>query len=105
MTDGVVVGTPNSGKCGTGVVFNGDDGVQYTYCHGQPGSQAVSIGDRITVGQHILDSASTGNSTGPHLHLSIETGGAKRCPQAFLVSIAEGQPLMPNGLPPTGCIG
>jgi hypothetical protein len=103
MTDGVVVGTPNSGKCGTGVVFNGDDGAQYTYCHGRPGSQAVSIGDLVTVGQHVLDSASTGNSTGPHLHLSIESGGTKRCPQTFLVSIAQGRPLLPNGLPTTGC--
>ncbi len=103
ITNGVVVGTPTSGKCGTGIVFNGDDGAQYTYCHGQPGTQAVAIGDHITVGQYVLDSASTGNSTGPHLHLSIEAGGAKRCPQTFLVSIADGQPLAPEGLPTSGC--
>lgn len=103
ITNGVVVGTPTSGKCGTGIVFNGDDGAQYTYCHGQPGTQAVAIGDHITVGQHVLDSASTGNSTGPHLHLSIEAGGAKRCPQTFLVSIADGRPLAPAGLPTSGC--
>ncbi|MCZ7537870.1 MAG: M23 family metallopeptidase [Acidimicrobiia bacterium] len=104
VTNGVVVGTPTSGKCGIGVVFNGDDDAQYAYCHGQPGTQAVAIGERITVGQHLMDSASTGNSTGPHLHFSIETGGARRCPQTFLVSIAEGQPLAPQGLPATGCI-
>lgn len=103
ITNGVVVGTPTSGKCGTGIVFNGDDGAQYTYCHGQPGTQAVAIGDHITVGQYVLDSASTGNSTGPHLHLSIEAGGAKRCPQTFLVSIVDGQPLAPEGLPTSGC--
>jgi murein DD-endopeptidase MepM/ murein hydrolase activator NlpD len=103
VTDGVVVGTTTSGKCGIGVVFNGDDGAQYTYCHGQPGTQSVTIGERVTVGQHLLDSASTGNSTGPHVHFSIETGGAKRCPQAFLVSVAEGEPLAPEGLPTSGC--
>jgi hypothetical protein len=103
ITNGVVVGTPTSGKCGTGIVFNGDDGAQYTYCHGQPGTQAVAIGDDVTVGQHVLDSASTGNSTGPHLHLSIEAGGAQRCPQTFLVSIAENHPLAPQGLPTSGC--
>ncbi|MBL8778300.1 MAG: peptidoglycan DD-metalloendopeptidase family protein [Acidimicrobiales bacterium] len=103
VTTGVVVGTPTSGKCGIGVVFNGDDGAQYTYCHGQPGTQAVAIGDRVTAGQYLLDSASTGNSTGPHLHFSIEAGGAKRCPQPFFVAIADGQPLAPEGLPTTGC--
>lgn len=104
VTNGVVVGTPTGGKCGIGVVFNGDDGAQYIYCHGQPGTQAVSIGDRVTVGQYLLNSASTGNSTGPHLHFGIETGGAKRCPQTFLVSIGEGQPVASRGLPSTGCI-
>lgn len=103
VTNGVVVGTPTSGKCGIGVVINGDDEAQYTYCHGQPGTQAVTIGDRVAVGQHVLDSASTGNSTGPHLHFGIEAGGQKRCPQPFLVSIADGQPLAPAGLPTTGC--
>jgi len=103
ITNGVVVGTPTTGKCGTGIVFNGDDGAQYTYCHGRPGTQAVAIGDPISVGQYVLDSASTGNSTGPHLHLSIEAGGAKRCPQTFLVSIADGRPLAPEGLPTSGC--
>lgn len=103
ITNGIVVGTPTSGKCGIGVVLNGDDEAQYTYCHGQPGTQAVSIGDRVAAGQFLLDSASTGNSTGPHLHFSIDTGGAKRCPQTFLVSIAEGSPLTPHGLPTSGC--
>lgn len=76
MTNGVVVGTPTGGRCVIGVVLNGDDGAQYTYCHGQRGTQAVAIGDRITVGQYLLDSASTGTSTGPHLHFGIDTGGA-----------------------------
>ncbi|WCO67960.1 peptidoglycan DD-metalloendopeptidase family protein [Iamia majanohamensis] len=103
VTNGVVVGTPTSGRCGVGVIFNGDDRAQYTYCHGQPGTQAVAIGDRVTVGQHLLDSASTGNSTGPHLHFGIRTDGAQRCPQPFFVAIANGQPLAPQGLPAAGC--
>ena len=103
VTNGVVVGTPTSGKCGVGVIFNGDDGAQYTYCHGNPGTQAVAIGDRVDVGQHILDSASTGNSTGPHLHFGIRVDGTQRCPQPFFVAIADGQPLAPQGLPTSGC--
>lgn len=103
VTSGVVVGTPVEGDCGTGVVFNGDDGAQYTYCHGGPATQAVANGDHVTAGQHLMDSASTGNSTGPHLHFSVETGGAKRCPQTFLVAIAEAHPIAPQGLPTAGC--
>ena len=103
VTNGVIVGTPTSGKCGIGIVFNGDDGAQYTYCHGQPGTQAVAIGDRVTAGQYLLDSASTGNSTGPHLHFGIRVDGAQRCPQPFFVAIADGQPLAPEGLPTAGC--
>lgn len=103
VTNGVVVSTPTTGKCGIGVVVNGDDGAQYTYCHGQPGTQAVVTGDHVTVGQHLLDSASTGNSSGPHLHFGIEAAGARRCPQSFLVSIADGQPLAPASLPTSGC--
>ena len=83
------------------MIFNGDDQAQYTYCHGQP--QAVAIGDRVTVGQHLPDSASTGNSTGPHLHFAIRADGTQRCPQPFFVAIADGQSLAPEGLPTTGC--
>ncbi|MCB9376391.1 MAG: peptidoglycan DD-metalloendopeptidase family protein [Microthrixaceae bacterium] len=103
VTNGVVVGTPTSGKCGIGVIFNGDDGAQYTYCHGNPGTQAVTIGDRVSVGQHLLDSASTGNSTGPHLHFGIRVDGTQRCPQPFFVAIADGEPFAPRGLPTSGC--
>ena len=62
ITNGVVISTPTSGRCGIGVIINGDDGAQYTYCHGNPGTHAVTTGDRVTVGQYLMDSASTGNS-------------------------------------------
>jgi len=104
VTNGIVVATPTRGDCGIGVVFNGDDGAQYTYCHGHPGTQAVTAGDQVTVGQYLMGSASTGNSTGPHLHLSIEADGAYRCPQPFLIAIANGRPSAPDDLPKTGCI-
>lgn len=103
VTNGVVVATPTEGDCGVGIVFNGDDGAQYTYCHGGPGTQSVVIGDQLTAGQHLMDSASTGKSTGPHLHFGIEAGGAARCPQTFLIAIADGHPLAPESLPNSGC--
>ena len=103
VTNGVVVSTPTSGRCGVGVVLNGDDGAQYTFCHGGPGTHAVAVGDRVAVGEHLLDSASTGNSTGPHLHFAIRVDGAARCPQNLLVSVANGGPLAPTSLPKHGC--
>jgi murein DD-endopeptidase MepM/ murein hydrolase activator NlpD len=92
-----------SGRCGVGVVINGDDGAQYIYCHGLGGSHAVATGDAVVTGQFLMLSASTGNSTGPHLHFGIRIDGQDRCPQPLFVSIVEGQPLDPHGLPTSGC--
>ncbi len=103
VTNGVIVATPTDGKCGTGIVLNGDDGAQYTYCHGGPGTQTVAAGDRVTAAQHLMDSASTGNSTGPHLHFGIEAHRSKRCPQLFLNAVANAQSVSPESLPTTGC--
>jgi murein DD-endopeptidase MepM/ murein hydrolase activator NlpD len=100
---GVVVSTTTSGSCGFGVVINGDHGAQYTYCHGLPGSHAVGSGDKVLPGQRLMSSASTGNSTGPHLHFGIRIDGQDRCPQPFLVAVADGHPLDPHGLPASGC--
>jgi len=100
---GVVVSTTTSGNCGFGVVINGNDGAQYTDCHGLPGSHAVATGDKVLTGQRLMSSASTGNSTGPHLHFGIRIDGQDRCPQTFLVAIAEGRPLDPRTLPASGC--
>mgnify|MGYP002345920472 FL=1 len=103
ITNGVVISTPISGRCGIGVIINGDDGAQYTYCHGLPGSHTIDTGDRVEVGQHLMNSASTGNSTGPHLHFAIKVDGTARCPQALLVSIADGAPVTPDSLATGGC--
>ncbi len=103
VTSGAVVSITTGGKCGVGVVVNGDDGAQYTYCHGLGGSHAVATGDAVATGQLLMSSASTGNSTGPHLHFGIRIDGQDRCPQDLFVSIVEDQPLDPHGLPSSGC--
>lgn len=103
VTSGAVVSITTGGNCGIGVVINGDDGAQYTFCHGLGGSHAVAIGDDVSAGQLLMSSASTGNSTGPHLHLGIRIDGQDRCPQPLFVSIVDGHPLDPHGLPTSGC--
>ncbi|QXC60608.1 M23 family metallopeptidase [Aquihabitans sp. G128] len=103
ITSGTIVSTTTSGRCGYGITLNGDDGAQYTYCHGKPGSHQVSVGDTMSPGQVVMESASTGNSTGPHLHFAIRIDGASRCPQDLLVSIAEGRSKDPQSLPTAGC--
>ena len=100
---GLVVSTPTQGDCGIGDVINGEDGAQYTYCHGLPGSQAVTTGDKAKTGQPLMLSASTGNSTGPHLHFAIRVDGVARCPQPFLVATATSAPVSLADLPRSGC--
>lgn len=84
--------------------MTGDDGAEYVYCHGKPGSQTVRHGDRVAAGQVVMLSASTGRSTGPHLHFGIRVKGEARCPQTMLESIASGNtPPASETLPSSGC--
>lgn len=44
------------------------------YAHMVPGSVAVQVGDRVTVGQHLGLLGNTGVSTAPHLHFQLCDG-------------------------------
>ena len=100
---GTVVKAPAGGACGLGVIVNSADGVTWLYCHGSDGGQVISPGDQVVPGQLLMHSASTGNSTGPHLHFGIRVDGQNRCPQPFMVAVAEGSPITPQSLPTSGC--
>jgi hypothetical protein len=102
-TSGTITTTTTAGDCGTGIILTGNDGAQYTYCHGLPASVTVTSGETVHVGQQLMLSASTGNSTGPHLHFAIRVDGQERCPQNYLVTIADGRLPDTQGLAPTGC--
>jgi murein DD-endopeptidase MepM/ murein hydrolase activator NlpD len=56
-----------------------DHGNGYTtilaHLHGQ--QIVFTIGDHVTAGQHIAHSGNTGNTTGPHLHLSLLQANAQ----------------------------
>ncbi|WP_173924449.1 M23 family metallopeptidase [Agromyces sp. Marseille-P2726] len=75
IADGVVVlATENGGGLGVNVeVQHNIDGelITSSYAHMQYGSLAVSVGDQVTAGQQLGLVGSTGQSTGPHLHLEM----------------------------------
>ena len=50
-----------------------DDGTEIWYCHQT--SFAVSGGETVRAGELIGYVGSTGNVTGPHLHLEVRPGG------------------------------
>lgn len=96
--------------CGYGVVIRGVSGGQYMYCH-MSQKPSVTRGMGIGAGRTIGKVGSTGNSSGPHLHLQIWAGtmGSDgyyngRCPQRMLTAIAAGNTVpRPSQLPGSGC--
>lgn len=80
VADGVVIQSAADGGLGQHVIvehqINGAM-VQTTYGHMIFGSQTVSVGDTVTMGQIIGDVGDTGASTGPHLHLEIRPEGGE----------------------------
>jgi len=62
-------GNTCGGRCGNYVQLEHADGSRTIYCHMRSGSLRVSVGDRVSCGQPLGQSASSGSSTGPHLHL------------------------------------
>ena len=96
-----------TGRCGNTVVIAGVDGATYTYCH--LSAVAVNTNDQVEAGQAIGLSGGrpgapgAGNTTGPHLHLSIRAYGQEVCPQPVLLGILRGTPVPPTAAPSTGC--
>lgn len=106
MTKGKVILAPNEGGYGRGVTIDAGNGVIINYGHGSDGGtvEGARQGDEVEAGDHIMTSASTGNSTGPHLHVDIRVNGKVVCPQPLFVAIAEGGDIPRfEDLPTSGC--
>jgi len=73
VSSGVVTETGSDGAFGTKTVIREADGTLMWYCH--QSSVDVSVGDRVEAGQVIGAVGSTGNVTGPHLHLEVHSAG------------------------------
>ncbi|WP_353810366.1 M23 family metallopeptidase [Agromyces sp. SYSU T00194] len=95
IADGVVVtATAGGGGLGNYVEVQHNIGgrlVTSLYAHMQAGSISVSVGQHVTAGQTIGRVGSTGQSTGPHLHLEMYyTDGSRFDGYAWLASHVNG---------------
>jgi len=69
VADGVVTETGWSGAYGYRTIETLDDGTEIWYCH--QSSIGVDTGEHLHQGETIGAVGSTGNTTGPHLHLEV----------------------------------
>ncbi len=72
VANGVVTSVGYDGAYGNKTVVTLDDGTELWFCH--QNSYAVSVGQEVHAGDLIGYVGSTGNVTGPHLHLEVRPG-------------------------------
>lgn len=72
VAGGTVTSAGYDGSYGNKTVITLEDGTQMWYAH--QSSITVSAGDTVAAGDQIGYVGSTGNSTGPHLHLEVRPG-------------------------------
>ena len=64
------------------LVISHGNGVQTYYCHCS--KLYVGTGTQVSQGQTVAAVGSTGNSTGPHLHLEVRINGVAYNPQNYV---------------------
>ena len=79
--DGTVTIAQYSDSAGSYIEIDHGNGYVTKYMHNS--QLKVSVGDKVTAGQVIALSGSTGYSTGPHVHFQIEKDGEKVDPLTF----------------------
>lgn len=79
---GTVTFSGRKGSYGNMIVITHANGVQTYYGHCN--SLYVSAGTQVSQGQTIASVGSTGNSTGPHLHLEVRVNGVAYNPQNYV---------------------
>ncbi|WP_196780932.1 M23 family metallopeptidase [Nocardioides sambongensis] len=85
MANGTITFTGDDGAYGNKTVITLEDGTELWYCHQT--SISVSVGDTVNAGDAVGTVGSTGNTTGPHLHLEVRPGGGDPVdPYAALVA-------------------
>ena len=79
---GTVTFSGYKGSYGNMIVITHSNGVQTYYGHCS--KLYVSAGTTVSQGQTIAAVGSTGNSTGPHLHLEVRVNGVAYNPQNYV---------------------
>ncbi len=79
---GTVTFSGRKGSYGNMLVISHGNNVQTYYCHCS--KLYASVGQTVTQGETVAAVGSTGNSTGPHLHLEIRVNGVAYNPQNYL---------------------
>mgnify|MGYP000106149234 FL=1 len=64
------------------IVISHGNGIETYYGHCS--KLYVEVGDKVSQGETIAAVGSTGNSTGPHLHLEIRVNGVAYNPQNYV---------------------
>lgn len=82
VADGTVTYASPMGTYGNLVIITHGNGIQTYYAHCS--KILVSVGQQVSSGQSIALVGSTGNSTGPHLHLEVRINGSPVNPQRYL---------------------
>ena len=82
VADGTVIFASYNGSYGNLVKIDHGNGVETWYAH--TSKMYVEVGDTVSAGDVIAAVGSTGNSTGPHLHLEIRVNGEHVDPQYYL---------------------
>lgn len=82
VADGTVILASYNGSYGNLVKVDHGNGVETWYAH--TSKMLVKAGDIVKAGDVIAKVGSTGNSTGPHLHLEIRINGEHVDPQDYL---------------------
>jgi len=82
---GTVTSVGWGGAYGNRIIVTHPDGTQSWYCH--LSAFSVKAGASVATGQQVGRVGTTGNSTGPHLHLEVRPGGGSPVdPRAFLAN-------------------
>lgn len=79
---GTVTFAGYKGSYGNMLVITHGNGVQTYYCHCS--KLYVGVGTQVSQGQTVAAVGSTGNSTGPHLHLEVRVNGVAYNPQNYV---------------------
>ena len=79
---GTVIAASYDGSYGKLVKVDHGNGVETWYAH--TSKMYVKVGEQVEAGDVIAAVGSTGNSTGPHLHLEIRVNGEHVNPQNYL---------------------